>query len=186
MQMQEQVESGLPRVAVVVLNWNGRRDTIECSESLLKVKDVDFEIILIDNGSTDDSIKVIENCIESHNIPKFKFSLHQAQKLAIDESRNNRIGVQRVVLYSLQENIGFCVDNNLGLRHALANGIPYALILNNDTLVDSKFLSSLVEYAQTHPDAGLIGDHIRYADDPKMIWWMGLVIPAIEYGMSSR
>jgi hypothetical protein len=76
-------------------------------------------------------------------------------------------------LYSLQENIGFCAGNNLGLRHALVNGIPYALILNNDTLVDSKFLSSLVEYAQTHPDAGPIGGQIRYSDDPKMIWWMG-------------
>lgn len=164
---------GWPEVAVVVLNWNGWQDTIECLESLLKVKNIDFEIVLVDNGSTDDSEKKIENWIESHNIPKFKFFRPQVQELAIDESRNIRIGMQRVILFSLSENIGFCAGNNLGLKHALANGIPYALILNNDTLVDSKFLSYLVEYAKAHPDAGLIGGQIRYADNPKKIWWMG-------------
>lgn len=173
MQIQEKEERGLPRVAVVVLNWNGRKDTIECLESLLKVNDIDFEIILIDNYSTDDSVRMIEKWVESHNIPKLKFSLTQAQKLVVDKSCNNRIGMQRVVIYSLQENVGFCAGNNLGLRHALANGIPYALILNNDTIVDSRFLSYLVEYAQTHSDVGLIGGQIRYADDPKLIWWMG-------------
>jgi hypothetical protein len=162
-----------PSVAIVVLNWNGWTDTIECLESLLKVKDINFEIILIDNGSTDNSGKIIENWIDSHNIPKIRFTQPHAKKSAIDESKGIQIGMQRVVLYLLPENIGFCAGNNVGLKYALANGVPYALILNNDTLVDSKVLSSLVAYAQKHPDAGLIGGQIRYANDPKVIWWMG-------------
>jgi len=173
MKMQEHLEKELPQVAVVLLNWNGWRDTIDCLESLLMVKDVNFEIVLVDNGSSDDSVKMIDNWIELHNIPKFKFSQPQEQKLAAEESSNNQIGLQRVVLYSLQENIGFCAGNNLGLRHTLANSIPYALILNNDTLVDPGFLSSLTDYAQLHQDAGLISGQIRYAEDPKRIWWMG-------------
>ncbi|MFA5747308.1 MAG: glycosyltransferase family 2 protein [Candidatus Paceibacterota bacterium] len=163
-----------PKVSIILLNWNGWKYTVDCLESLLKAEAVDFEVVLVDNGSTDDSIKMIEEWIVSHGIPESRFSLPAAQKLAGNgDGFGGRKGMRRIILFSLPENLGFCAGNNLGLKQAQVNDIPYALILNNDTLVDPNFLSPIVEYADAHPEAGLIEGQIRYADDPGKIWHMG-------------
>jgi GT2 family glycosyltransferase len=162
-----------PKVAIIILNWNGWKDTIECLESLLKVQNVKFEVVLIDNGSFDDSVEKIEDWIRFHSIPKFKFSYPQAQKLIDNKCKDRQVGMQRIILFSLSENIGFCAGNNLGLKQAYINNIPYAIILNNDTVVDKNFLFPLVKYAETYSDIGLLGGQIRYADEPETVWWAG-------------
>jgi len=172
-QSQQQETKGWPRVAIIILNYNGWQDTIECLESLKRVTYPNYEVIIVDNGSSDDSVEKIENWIRSYNIPEYKFSQPQARKLFINKCENRKIGMQRIILFSLEENIGFCAGNNLGLKQALINNIPYAVILNNDTIVDKNFLFPLVKYAETHPDIGLLGGQIRYADEPGTVWWAG-------------
>jgi GT2 family glycosyltransferase len=46
-----------PKVSIIILNWNGKGDTIECLESLKHVTYPNYEILVVDNGSTDDSVK---------------------------------------------------------------------------------------------------------------------------------
>ncbi len=162
-----------PKVSIVILNWNGWKDTIECLESLLCVKNIDFEVVIVDNGSSDNSIVEIDKWTELHGIPKFGFSQGIPQKLSVDESSSGHRGIQRIILFSLSENVGFCAGNNLGIRQAQINNIPYVLILNNDTIVEPDFLLPLVKYADDHPEAGLIGGQICYADEPQKIWWLG-------------
>ncbi len=59
-QMQEQETKSWPKVAVIILNWNGWRDTIECLESLQRITYPDYQIIVVDNGSTDVSVERIK------------------------------------------------------------------------------------------------------------------------------
>ena len=99
---------------VIVLNWNGKNDTLECLGSLQKVP-TPHQIVIVDNGSTDESVKVFKQEFPSATI------------------------------LENQENLGYAEGNNVGIRYALKNGASYLLILNNDTIVDPSFLDALLQ-----------------------------------------
>ncbi len=107
-----------PKVSIVILNWNGKKDTIPCIESLYRITYSNHDIIIADNGSTDGS------CEEIHE----KF---------LD-----------ITLIKNKENLGFTGGNNIGINYALKHGADYVLLLNNDTLVEPNFLSELVNVAE--------------------------------------
>ena len=50
-----------PRVAIIILDWNGWKDTIECLESLYRITYPNYSVILVDNGSEDDSLQQIRD-----------------------------------------------------------------------------------------------------------------------------
>jgi len=62
-----------PSVAIIVLNWNGWQDTIECLESLYQISYPNYEIIVVDNGSKDESIENIKKYCEGKIKVKSKF-----------------------------------------------------------------------------------------------------------------
>ena len=130
----------MTKVSVVILNWNRARDTIDCIDSLKKlvIKDFSLEIIVVDNGSTDNSIDKIKKKIK--NIKNIKGEL----------IRN-------------EENLGFAAGNNVGIKHALNHGADFVLILNNDTVVDRNLILALLNTAKKRPKAGLISPKIYFA-----------------------
>lgn len=131
-------EAGVtPSVYVVLLNWNGCQDTLECVRSLEKVTYPNFVIIIVDNGSDGNDAETIRREVGD--------SCH-----IIENGRND----------------GFCEGNNVGMRYALAQGADYVLILNNDTVVDSDFLSQLVESAEADPSVGVAVPCIYFYDNP--------------------
>ncbi|MFZ5917169.1 MAG: glycosyltransferase family 2 protein [Chloroflexota bacterium] len=136
----------MPRVWIVVLNWNGLADTLECLASLQRLDYPNYEVIVVDNGSTDGSVKVI-----------------QAQ-------------FPDITLIANEQNLGFTGGNNIGLRYALERGADYALLLNNDTEVAPDFLRLLVEVAEANPAIGIAGPTIYYHAQPERIWSAGGVI----------
>ncbi|PIU28856.1 glycosyltransferase family 2 protein, partial [Candidatus Woesebacteria bacterium CG07_land_8_20_14_0_80_44_9] len=93
-----------PKVAVIVVNWNRKDDTVECLKSLSRVSTFGFELmtVVVDNGSTDGSLEALSK------ITNFSF---------------------RVI--SLKENTGFVGGNNTGITAALEGGADYVLLLNN-------------------------------------------------------
>src|SRR5215469_13023071 len=94
-----------PRVYIVVLNWNGWQDTLKCVRSLDSMEYRNWHAVIVDNGSTDDSVKRLrEVCSE-------------------------------VLLLETHKNLGFAAGNNAGIRRALENGADYVFVLNNDTTV---------------------------------------------------
>jgi GT2 family glycosyltransferase len=109
------VSSPLPWVAVVVLNWNQEGDTTDCLTSLFKVEDAPLRVILVDNGSEQESIDRLER--------RFPETL----------------------TIRLSENRGFAGGNNIGIEQALRGGASHILLLNNDTLVHPTFLQPLLE-----------------------------------------
>ena len=133
-----------PSVAIILVNWNGWQDTIECLASLQKLNYPDFKIFVVDNGSTDGS----------------------AARL-----RERRLG--RVEVMETGQNLGFAGGNNVGLRKALEGNYQYFWLLNNDTTVDPEALRYLVKRLQEKPGAGICGSTILYYGQPSKIWALG-------------
>ncbi|OGZ34499.1 MAG: hypothetical protein A2174_02690 [Candidatus Portnoybacteria bacterium RBG_13_41_18] len=134
----------MPRVYIIILNWNGCQDTIECIESLKKINYQDYKIVVVDNGSTDASIEII---------PKKYF--------------------QDINFIEIKKNLGYAGGNNVGIRYALEKGADYVLLLNNDTLVSPDFLSKLVAISESSEKIGMAGPKILFANDKNRIWFGG-------------
>jgi GT2 family glycosyltransferase len=145
-----------PKVSIILLNLNGYEDTRDCLESLRQVEHANFEIILVDNGSSDDS----------------------AARL--------RTEFPEIRLISTQENQGFSGGNNLGIRDALERGTDYILLLNNDTIVDSHFLAHLVTAGEMESEIGILGPKIFYASEPERIWFAGGELDYVGGGCRHR
>jgi len=135
--------SNLPQVVIIVLNWNGLNDTLECLESLSRLDYPVYEVMVVDNGSSDGSVSVIRE--------RFPF----------------------VTVIENGENLGYAGGNNVGLRYALARGTDYALLLNNDTEAAPDSLRLLVGAAEADPAVGIAGPTIYYYDQPQVIWSAG-------------
>ncbi len=123
-----------PKVAIVVLNWNGKRLTVECLESLLRIDYRNYEILLVDNGSTDGSQECFRN-----RFPE-------------------------VELLENKENLGFAEGSNVGIRRAIDRQADYILLLNSDTVTHETFLSELVRVAESDPTIGFVGPKVYYYD----------------------
>jgi hypothetical protein len=131
------------KVAVILLNWNGKVDTLDCLESLQRVEYAAFEVIVVDNGSQDDSVAVI------------------------------RARYPSVTVLETGANLGFSAGNNVGIIYALGHGADYILLLNNDTVVDPQLLAVLTQTSQNFPDSGFLGAKIYFFAEPRRIWYAG-------------
>lgn len=121
-----------PRVSIIIINWNGLSDTIECLNSLKKITYPNYEIIIVDNNSIGNDVDVLEK--------KYK----------------NYIQVIRS-----EKNLGFAAGNNLGIKHVIKkNNCHYILLLNNDTLVKKFFLTKLVSFMENNKKSGITGPKI--------------------------
>lgn len=128
-----------PRVSVIILNYNGMKFVEKCLKSVLNSNYTDFEIVFVDNASSDGSIKYVKE--------KFGFSPHL-----------------RLVI--LDKNYGFALGNNIGARHASGK---YLLFLNIDTIVDSNWLTELTNVMKTDPSVGAAQCKLLLKDNPKLI-----------------
>lgn len=164
-----------PIVYIILLNWNGWQDTIECLESLEKATYPNFNVVIIDNASANDSVARIRAWIKERGIPlaEYKLESRKEQPVPVNTEEPKKTGLRRVELISSAENLGFCAGNNVGMEFAHRAGAEYFLILNNDTIVEPNFLEPLVEAAETMDNVGLVGGVICYFESPETIWWAG-------------
>jgi len=132
-----------PLVWILLVNWNGKADTLACLASLRKVGYQPRHILVIDNASTDGSVEAIRG------------QFPEVELLA--NPRNER----------------FARANNQGLQMALRAGADLALLLNNDTEVAPDFLDHLVQALNSRDDAGMAAPKIYYHHDPDRIWFAG-------------
>lgn len=135
----------MPKVFIIILNWNGKDDTIDCLASIEKLDYPDYHVIVVDNGSTDGSVELI------------RASYPSATWFTVIENG---------------ENLGYTGGNNVGLRYAMEQGAQYILLLNNDTTIKSDVLKCLVKTAEGNPHAGLLGPKIIQMDDPAKAYSM--------------
>ncbi len=133
----------LHKITIIVLNWNGHKDTVECVESLLKIKNPKCEILIVDNGSNDGSERILRE-----RFPELTF-------------------------IQTGKNLGFAGGANAGIRHALKKGAEYVILLNNDTIVDPDFAGELIKAAEGFKDAGILCSKVYFYDRPDVIWYAG-------------
>ena len=145
-----------PLVSVIILNWNGYQDTIQCLESILKLDYDNYRIVVCDNGSTDGSIEQIESWCKDNQI---------------DLVNSDRY----MTLIQTGKNLGFAGGNNIGIRHALLDRqCKYVWILNNDTIVEPNSLSALVSKCERDSHIGICGSKLIYHHDrSKVQAWGG-------------
>lgn len=135
-----------PLVFIILVNWNGKADTLECLASLRRLSYSPCRIVVVDNASTDGSREAI------------------------------RSQYPEVEILAMPENRRFAGGNNAGIRHALAGNADLILLLNNDTTVDSEMLRFLVCAIESHPEAGMVAPKIYYYDTKNLLWYAGGVL----------
>lgn len=132
-----------PQVFIIILNWNGKTDTLACLNSLQKITYSNQEVVVIDNGSSDDSVAQIKTLYPE------------------------------VIILETGENLGYAEGNNVGIRYALEHHAEFILLLNNDTIVAPDVLDQLANAALQNPEAGVFGATLFYMDKPDTVWFAG-------------
>lgn len=176
-----------PKVYIVVLNYNGWADTIECLESLAKLTFSRYQVIVVDNFSENDSLSYIQAWAEGHQalmLPEDNALRHLTQPLLTKpipyrlysrwdtESTEEKANTDDLILIQTGANLGFAGGNNVALRYVLRQGdADYVWLLNNDTVVEPDSLSHLVQCHADDPSrqAGIVGAKVRYYHDPAVI-----------------
>lgn len=128
---------------IIVLNWNGRADTIACLQSLRRVNRDDTGIICVDNGSADGSAEAV------------------------------RAGFPEVTLIEAGANLGYAGGNNLGLAHALQTGARWCVLVNNDTTVAPDVIDGFAAAAEGRARVGILAGKVYEADQPHTVAFAG-------------
>lgn len=140
-----------PPVAVILVNYNGWKDTLECLASVMKNDYPHYRVYICDNGSRDGSFGRLKKWVKDHG-----------------PADNGK-----VILIRSGKNMGFAGGNNLAIRKAMKDGADHVLLLNNDTIVEGDFITRLVDAWEKEPRAGALGGKIYYYGKRKRIWAAG-------------
>lgn len=133
-----------PRVAILILNWNDKRNTLETLASINGLEYPNFEVWVADNGSIDGS----------------------------PEAVGTQFPDVRVIRSPL--NLGIPGGRNFGLEPILrGSDVNYVMILDNDVAVEPRLLDKLVAAAEAEGDLGIVGPTLYYYSDPERIWSAG-------------
>lgn len=177
-------------VYVLLINWNGWADTIECLESVFRSRYKGFRVIVCDNLSEDNSIEHIKAWAENRLdlVPKRNNDIFHksfppvvkplsyveySQEEAEAGGRDNDKDAGLIIIKN-HKNLGFAGGNNVGLRYALSrNDFDYIWLLNNDTVIEPDALESLIARMKEMPDAGMCGSTLLYYDNPIRIQALG-------------
>lgn len=133
------------KLTFVILNFNKPEETIACLRSLQKIKieDWSLKILLIDNGSTDNSVKLIKQ-----KFPKI---------LIIENSKN----------------LGFAAGANVGIRRALKEDSDYIFLLNNDTLINQRALVYLIKVIGEEQKIGIVSPTLKFKKQGRLFFDLG-------------
>jgi GT2 family glycosyltransferase len=129
-------------VLIVILNWNSPEETLDAVASVLKMDYPNFRVVIIDNGSTDNSVEMLQ-----------------------------KIEDGRIELISSPENLGFTGGCNLGFERALQYGSDYVWLLNSDAVTEVSTLSSLVKTAEADSRIGLVSPLIASLQRPSIFMY---------------
>jgi GT2 family glycosyltransferase len=136
-------------IGVAVVNLNGREDTLACLESLFAAHPRPARVVVVDNASTDDSVRAVEEWIGSHE----------------------GCGIEVVVADS---NRGFAGANNLALARLVADrALTHFFLLNNDARVDARCFAEIQLALAERPAAGILGTTIYAPGAPHRVWYAG-------------
>jgi GT2 family glycosyltransferase len=177
-------------VYIIILNWNGWRDTIECLESVFRNDHENCRVIVCDNASTDGSLDRIKqwadgklnvstpesNSLRHLSFPPIQkpvayceYTRREAEAGGDENDRNTKL-----ILIQTGANLGFAGGNNVGLRYALAqNDFEYVWLLNNDTAIKPDTLTRLIETTRADNAIGMCGSTLLFYHHPSVVQTLG-------------
>ena len=128
------------KLAAVICNYNGKEYVVNCIKSLLNQTYKTFDIILVDNASTDGTCEEVESLFG-----------------------------EKVIIHRNSENLGGTGGFNTGLERCIKEGYEYILMLDNDVRLDVDTVEKLLERMQNEPELGILGCKIKIMDAPEHI-----------------
>ena len=137
------IRSDAYRITAIIVNWNLAEETTRCLDSL-QANSIACRVLVVDNGSRDGSVAAL------------KQRFPEIQALA------------------LPENLGFGRACNLAIQQALTlQDCRYIFLLNNDASVSERALEHLLQAAEAHQSAGILGPKIYHRQPADKIWYAG-------------
>lgn len=154
----------LKRIAIIILNYNGWKDTIECLESLQKVEYPDYLAVVVDNGSSDGSIERIKSWAAEKDVKVVEYEKEIAEDggtKELEEELQKHPNDKKIVLIKNNANLGYSAGNNVGIRYAIKKGAEAILIVNPDVRFDDpEALRKMVNTMFSRADIFVIGPNI--------------------------
>ena len=140
------------KLAIILVNWNSYELTNDTLQSLYQTSYQDYDIICVDNASSDESLNQLR---KNHN---------------------------NIIILTCDQNTGFTGGNNKGMQYAIQQGYTYTLLLNNDVAVERDFLEPLVGALDDNKNMGAVQPLIYFHHDRTLIWnagtkfnqWLGI------------
>ncbi len=134
----------MKKIGIVVCNYNKENVVLDCIQSILESKFKDFDLYVVDNGSTDNSVKRIQKTYP-----------------------------EGLVLIQNRENLGGSGGFNTGLREVYKKGYPYVMCVDNDALLDENAIGNLYAFLEKHPEAGMAGAKVYHLEAPDYVQQFG-------------
>lgn len=177
------------KVYILILNWNGWHDTLECLESVFKNDHSDYHVVVCDNDSGDSSVEKMiawaDGRLDTLTFPgnRLKSLSWPPVRKPIPYSILTREDVEcstishtseRLTIIRTGDNLGFAGGNNVGLRYIMARGdYGFVWLLNNDTVIRPDALSRILARMKEMPGAGICGSTLVYYDKPELVQALG-------------
>lgn len=134
-------------IGIVICNYNKSHFVTQCIRSVLESKEHNFDIYVVDNASTDDSVEKIKSTFGN-----------------------------QVTLIENTENLGGSGGFNAGLRIVRDKGYDYFFCMDDDAQVDEAAIQVLYQYMEENPDVGMAGCRVYHAQMPEYIQQCGLIL----------
>ena len=189
--------NNIPKVSIIIINWNGWKDTIACLESVYQSKYNNFDVIVIDNASKNDSVlKIRKYCQGTINVTNEFINFQRENKpitlFEVEEQNFPNIIIpdnfgsipsnKKLILLKNKNNLGFTGGNNIGLRFVMQKlKSDYILLLNNDTVVQKDFLLELVKIAEENSKIGSVQSKILSFYNPVIVDARGIILTKFAY-----
>lgn len=142
----------MKKIAAVICNYNKSNYVTNCIQSVIESAFQEFDIIVVDNASTDDSVEAIQ-----------------------------RLYADKVKLFVNKENLGGSGGFNTGIRYAVEQGYEYVWCLDNDVLVDEQAIGALYDFMEHHPEVGMTGSKVYHMEAPDYVQQFGIDVIWDEY-----
>jgi len=167
-------------VSIIILAHNQIEYTRKCLDSIFKYTDVPFELIAIDNGSTDGTLRYLEDIKEGRvEIGGWRVRVDEEGEVRADKVRSGKgkrkrrerteikeFACKQFKVIRNEKNLGFASGNNQGMAEARGD---YLLLMNNDVVVTSGWLERMIAVAERKPEIGIVGPVSNYVSGPQWV-----------------
>lgn len=156
----------MKELAIIMLNWNGHEDTIECIKSIRSNEDYHYTIFILDNGSKKESIDYIKTWMENNYKSNYFISDYNQFKYKRDFNEADMYIIEN------DQNFGFAKGNNI-IWDKIKGEYDYVLLLNNDTVIEKNAITKMLEYMKSNSSVGAVSCDIRLYSDRNILWNAG-------------